>query len=200
MAEKTFIRNGKCPKCKGKTEINHIESFPFPEDEQSWITEVCTNCDFEIETGFTSTNATTSFDRSVVRELTEKRVARSIQEISSIISSYVSCRLRPDVTDVATALELLGAEDFALLYVKLAELANSPLAKIRFDSKVEIMMAAEHDRQFGNLSEGMTEWYDNEARAEARNQQPEKRVLDSIVELIILVEKGKGTQNMKYIS
>lgn len=191
MAKVKIIGKGQCPKCDGKTEIRYIESFPFPEDEQARLIEVCQSCDFEIEKDFTSTNATTSMDHSWRQDIIKEKVAKSIQEISGIISSYATLRIRPDITSVAAALKLLYAEEFPLLYVKLKELANSPLAEVWFDSLAEIRSAIEHDRQFGKFSEGMAEWYENEARAAARSQQTKERVLDSVVELVKLVEKNK---------
>lgn len=194
MTKIEITGEGKCPKCGSKIEIRHIESFPFPDDEQTRIIEVCQNCNFEIEKSFTSTNATTSFDHSILREMAEQRVAKSIEEIISLISSYPNTRIRPNITTVAETLNSLQTEDFPLLYVKLAELANSPLAEIRFDDLAEIMMAGESDRQFSCLSDGMAEWYENEARAAARGKHTEKKVLDSVVELVKLVEgKSKET-------
>lgn len=78
MATITIIGNGRCPKCESKTEIKSIESFPFPDDEQIETIEACTSCDFKIEKGFFSTNATTSFFHSIDKELKnqEKKINR----------------------------------------------------------------------------------------------------------------------------
>ncbi|MBU1327002.1 hypothetical protein KKB64_05700, partial [Patescibacteria group bacterium] len=91
----------------------------------------------------------------------------------------------------------LSTEEFHLLYVKLRELADSPLAEVRFDPLAEIMYAAENDRLFGQRSEGMAEWYENEARSAARNKQTEETVLDSIVELVKLVDEERKEQAQK---
>lgn len=122
---------------------------------------------------------------------TRERVEEAIQKISGFISLYTISRIRPDIMSVEAALGLLSAEDFSFLYEKLAELGKSSLAEVRFNSLAEIRSAVEHDRQFNRRSAGMDEWYENEARVEARSQRAEERVLDSIVELVKSVEKNR---------
>ncbi len=72
MAETKIIGHGSCPKCGGQTEIKEIQWFPFPEEYQIEEREVC-QCGFNREIGFTSSNATTSFDHSVLREIKQTR-------------------------------------------------------------------------------------------------------------------------------
>lgn len=73
MADVRIIGNGQCLKCGGKTEIKYVESFPFPDDEQTRTVETCQICDFEVEKSFSSTNATTAFDYSILEEETAEK-------------------------------------------------------------------------------------------------------------------------------
>ena len=149
---------------------------------------------FQLDGNASNTGRTETKNTSIK---TNESVEKSIQEISGIISSYATFLIRPDIARMTAVLKPLNTEEFPLLYVKLAELANSPLAEVRFDSLAEIMSAAESDRQFGQISDGMAEWYENGARAAAKNQQSEERVLDSIVNLVKLVEKNRKEPVLK---
>jgi len=183
-------RIGECPKCDGATEIKLKTSFPFPEDEQSRIQETCKCCDFTIERDFWSTDTTSNVNQEYSNKRDEKNVLNAIREISNIISTYDRCHIRPNITTITTILASLHKSEFPLLYVHLKELKKTPLAGIRFDPLGEIMSAARADSQFGQMSGGMAEFYDNEARAVSNDQGIQKSVLDSIKELVIIVEEG----------
>ena len=136
-------------------------------------------------------------DGHSVSEAANEKVMYSVREISDIISSYNKVHSRLNITRVTAALRFLRLEEFPLLYEKLAALANSPIAEVRFDPLAEIMLAAESDRQFGEMSEGMAEFYANEARAVSQDQLPQERVLDSVVKHVKAVEAKKKEQALK---
>ncbi|MFH1720227.1 MAG: hypothetical protein ABH856_01290 [Patescibacteria group bacterium] len=189
------VHSGKTSYDDGSA-TEHKESymeFPFYQNRY----EERSSADISHISSFTVEGQTFSLDGNTINAEKMEGVMKSIQKISGIIFSYKIGYTRPDINGVTTALKLLHTEEFPLLYVKLRELADSPLAEIRFDPLAEIMSAAENDRLFGQRSAGMAEWYENEARSAAQNQQPQEKVLDSIVELVKLVEEERKEQAQK---
>lgn len=122
--------------------------------------------------------------------MTEK-VATAVAKLKELISSYPDTHNRPDINGVQTILQDLKSSDLPALYEALAQVASSSLGEVRFDGLGEVMSATQNDRMFGHqTSQGMEEYYENEARVEARSRTLEPRVIDSIVELVKLVEAG----------
>ncbi|OGF34463.1 hypothetical protein A2482_02145 [Candidatus Falkowbacteria bacterium RIFOXYC2_FULL_48_21] len=187
MAKTEFIRDGICAKCGGKTAVNLVTSWPFPDDERSEVVETCASCDFGDRRNFSSTDQVTSFNQSCAEESVNNRVKAAISNLRELIAAYPVSFVRPDMASVAAALKLLERGDFSRLYVELEALGKSPIAEIRFDSMAEIRSAAQADRQRGRT---MDEWHENEARVEASSQQAEEKVFDSVAELVRLVEKS----------
>ncbi|MBU2459957.1 hypothetical protein KKG44_02460, partial [Patescibacteria group bacterium] len=129
----------------------HKESymeFPFYQDRYA----LRSSADISHLSLFGIEGQTFQLERNAMNAEKMEGVMKSIQKISGIISSYGRQRIRPDITDVTAALKHLSTEEFHLLYVKLRELADSPLAEVRFDPLAEIMYAAENDRLFGQRS------------------------------------------------
>lgn len=188
MATTRIVGEGRCPKCGGMTQVKHIESFPFPEEENSRVVETCASCDFDLEKDFSSTNAHTSMDHENARDLMKRRVALAISSLRELIAAYPTAFVRPDISGVTTAMKPLDRGDFSCFYVELEKLAKSPLAEVRFDSMAEIRSAAAADGR------SMNEWHENEARVEARDQQPAEKVFDAVAALVRLAEKNIKAQ------
>lgn len=188
MAKTEFIRNGTCAKCGGKTVVNLVTSWPFPEDERSEVVETCANCDFGDRRNFSSTDQVTSFNQACADDRVNERVAAAIKAISDLISAYPKTFIRPDIINVTAALKPLDWVDFSRFYVELEKLSKSPVGEICFDAMAEIRSAAAADGR------SMNEWHENEARVETRDQQPAEKVFDAVAALVRLVEKNIKAQ------
>ncbi len=122
----------------------------------------------------------------------KERVSVVLKEIKDLISSYSAFhRIRPDINGMEAILSKLTNEDFPYLYKELAEIASSELGKVRIDISSEIKAAAECERESGRLSESMVDWYDNEVRATAKGPAKQETVVESIIELVKMVEDGR---------
>lgn len=121
-------------------------------------------------------------------EATDK-VKTAFEEVRDLVLSYGKTHTRPNINFVSRMLSGLCKKDFLALYELLNEFAKTDLAQVRFDPVAEITSAAEADRQFGHLTNGMADWYDNEVAAASRSTTQQQRVVDALIELVREIEK-----------
>ena len=122
MADVKVVDSGRCPKCDGTTEIKSVNSWPFQEDERHKMVETCKTCNFEIETGFSSTDATTSIDHNERESSQKARVARVMPLVTAL---HLSGDAGADLAEMRSILAAIENWDFPLLYVELAKTASS---------------------------------------------------------------------------
>ncbi len=186
MPDMRFTGFSQCPKCGEKSEILEVTSMPFPEEEIVSTRERCTQCNFNLEIGNFSSNATTAFDETVRREKQRKNVKKVVDELREMITAYQERGIRPDINGVKSAIQGRSQKDIFHLYVMLRELKKTPVGTICYDGLAELQKRIEYRRPF---NDHMADWYDNEIRAELRGPpSPIEFVIDHIIEFVKMLE------------
>ena len=184
MPEIQVVGTGLCPRCGATTEIKKTTMFLFDDEENTSTIERC-GCGYDREIDFISTNATTSFDHWLKRDLTSGRISQIMRKFFKIIRDYKAYPTqgsRPCIQEVSTILKSVEfLTDYYEIYYQLS-IAPKEITDICFQDTTETVNAARADAMFGGLSSGMAEFYDNDIRG-SRSEKP-IRLIDNIIRLV----------------
>lgn len=189
------------PNCKCGKKMNAVifGYLPVPEGHYvgSKIYLVCPACK-SCRVEYSYLNSSFDYDAFEALRLPTQlndRVNGAVLELCNLVWDYKRSPSQSliSIIVISRKLESLQAKDFPILLAELNMLAlqsYSSLGKVCFDPMAEIMSAAQSDCQFGQMSDGMADWYDNEARSASREPAPEKRVIDTVIELVKMIEQS----------
>jgi len=115
-----------------------------------------------------------------------ERIEQAVSLISKKILDYADYPLQGSrLGSLSELLELLEIEDFPALYIALIELRQTKIGQVAYDGVTEWINAAR-----GSAS-SMEDYYENEVRAEARDDSPPILLLDETIQAVKALEEQK---------
>jgi len=78
------ITQGLCPLCHGQTEIVIGESFPFPEEQNTFTTVSCANCGYSYKSSFSSSSLQTAHDYIVNEQLEKREIVKKANQMLEV--------------------------------------------------------------------------------------------------------------------
>jgi len=145
--------SGSCPLCGGVTEIVTRESFPFPEECNTYTTTKCAKCQYSLESGFISSSAQTIHDYMVHEQLEQREIVKKANQMLEVSDE-----------DLLSMVNALTPEEAIKVWYELCAMPTTKwvtageMGQRNYESSVTPGMS-------GEARAAMADYYDNEVRS-----------------------------------